>query len=94
MKKTTISVSYDEEKLSALKLYLEGKDITIESALEKALNSLYSRHVPVKVRSYFDMRSGIPVESTLPKQRKRRPDSGECQEPSVGVHDEDEEVQP
>jgi len=93
MKKTTISVSYDEEKLSALKLYLEGKDITIEAALEKALNSLYTRHVPVKVRSYFDLRSGIPVESTPPKQRKRRLDSGESQELSVGAHNEDEEVQ-
>ena len=29
MKKTTISVSYDEEKLSALKLYLEGSRVNV-----------------------------------------------------------------
>jgi len=93
MKKTTISVSYDEEKLSALKLYLEGKDITIESALEKALNSLYTRHVPVKVRSFFDMRSGIPVELSPPKQRRRRIETGDDQPQTDSTHDDDKEVQ-
>lgn len=30
MKKVTISISYDEEKLSALKLYLDQKQMQVE----------------------------------------------------------------
>ena len=37
MKKTTITISFDEEKLSALKIYLEQSKRTVEDELEKAL---------------------------------------------------------
>ena len=37
MKKVTISISYDEEKLSALKLYLDQKQMQVEDELTKAL---------------------------------------------------------
>ena len=43
MKKTTISISFDEEMISALNMYLEQKNIKIEDELEKALNVLYSK---------------------------------------------------
>lgn len=42
MKKIAVSISYDEEKLSALKLYLSQKNMQIENELEKALDTLYS----------------------------------------------------
>ena len=41
MKKVTISISYDEEKLSALKLYLDQKQMQVEDELTKALDALY-----------------------------------------------------
>ena len=41
MKKAAITVNYDEEKLSALRLYLAEKQLQVEDALVKALNSLY-----------------------------------------------------
>ena len=37
MKKITVSVSFDDEKLSALKMYLEQRGQSVESELEKAL---------------------------------------------------------
>ena len=40
MKKTTITISFDEEKLSALKMYLEQSKRTAEEELEKALETL------------------------------------------------------
>ena len=40
MKKTTINISYDEEKLSALKIYLEQKSLELEDELIKELDTL------------------------------------------------------
>ena len=40
MKKTTLTISFDEEKLSAMKMYLEQKQQTIEGELEKSLDAL------------------------------------------------------
>ena len=58
MKKTTITISFDEEKLSALKMYLEQSKRTAEEELEKALETLYQKTVPAGVREFLDMKSG------------------------------------
>lgn len=55
MKKVTISISYDEEKLSALKLYLDQKQMQVEDELTKALDALYCKNVPAGVRDYFNL---------------------------------------
>ncbi len=72
MKKTSITISFDEEKLSALKMYLGQKDMKVEDELEKSLDTLYAKNVPAGVRDFIDMKSG----STTPapqKQRKQKP---------------------
>ena len=56
MKKTTITLSYDEEKLSALKLYLGQKETQIEDELVKALDTLYTKSVPAGVREFLEMK--------------------------------------
>ena len=43
MKKSAITISFDEEKLSALKMYLSQKNAMVESELERMLDSLYSK---------------------------------------------------
>lgn len=58
MKKTTITISYDEEKISALKLYLDQRGAQIEDELTKSLDTLFSKAVPAGVREYLDLRSG------------------------------------
>lgn len=68
MKKTTASVSFDDEKLSALKMYLEQRGQTIDGELEKALETLYAKNVPAGVREFLDLRSG--VVPTPPKTKK------------------------
>ena len=50
MKKTSVSVSYDEEKLSTLRLYLEQKGMQVEDELTKSLDTLYAKNVPAGVR--------------------------------------------
>lgn len=71
MKKTTITISYDEEKLSALKLYLDQKQLQVEDELIKALDTLYCKNVPAGVRDFFHLRSGT-AESVRPKTRKSK----------------------
>lgn len=68
MKKTSVSIPFDDEKLSALKMYLQQKNLTVESELEKALDNLYAKAVPVGVREFLGMRSG--VAPTPPKAKK------------------------
>ena len=72
MKKVTISISYDEEKLSALKLYLEQKGTQVEDELTNALEVMYSKNVPSGVRDFINMRSG--AETAPPKPKKPRPE--------------------
>ena len=61
MKKASITVSFDEEKLSALKLYLEQKGQKVEMELEKSLETLYNKTVPTGVREYLSLRSAEKV---------------------------------
>lgn len=71
MKKVTITISYDEEKLSALKLYLGQKNGNTEDELTKALDTLYSKTVPAGVREFIDLRSGAAPASTAPKKKPK-----------------------
>lgn len=87
MKKTTITISFDDEKLNALKLYLGQKDAQVEDELTKALDTLYSKTVPAGVRDFIEMRSG---ENPAPKPKPpRRPKPV----PSSAVGAADPEVQ-
>ncbi len=71
MKKATITISYDEEKLGALKIYLEQKGSRVEDELTKELDTLYSKNVPANVREFIELRSGgTPVPA---KQKAQRP---------------------
>ena len=57
MKKINITIEYDEEKLSALKMYLEQKGQTVEGELQKSLEGLYSKNVPAGVREYLQLKA-------------------------------------
>lgn len=70
MKKTTINIAFDEDKVAALTLYLSQKGTTAEAELERALDVLYGKTVPAGVREFIDMRSGTTSPSAVPKPRK------------------------
>lgn len=86
MKKTTVSVSFDDEKLSALKMYLEQRGQTVEGELEKCIDTLYAKTVPAGVREFLDLRSG--VVPTPPKAKKLKTPATSA----VGNPDEDKSV--
>ena len=72
MKKATVTITVDEEKLTALKLYLGQKDQQVETELEKAIDALYQKTVPAGVREFIDLRAGISVPVSRELKRNRR----------------------
>lgn len=70
MKKISVSISFDEEKLSALKMYLAQKDLNVESELERSLDALYVKNVPTGVREFIEMKSGAVTTALKPKKPK------------------------
>ena len=73
MKTATITISYDEEKLAALRLYLGQKNQTVEEELLAATDNLYTKTVPGNVREFIDLRAGKTVSE--PKKRKPKPNT-------------------
>ncbi len=58
MKKANITVAYDAEKLSALKLYLGQKNLSVEAELVAATDNLYIKTVPANVRDFIELQAG------------------------------------
>lgn len=79
MKKITVSVSFDDEKLSALKMYLEQRGQSVESELEKSIDTLYAKTVPAGVREFLDLRSGTPTKTA---EKKKKPVSSAVADPA------------
>jgi hypothetical protein len=70
MKKTSVSIMYDDEKLSAVKLYMSQRDFDFKEELEKSVDTLYSKYVPANVREFIDMKSS---QAKPPKPKKPKP---------------------
>ena len=54
MKKATITVTFDADKLSAAQMYMEQKELSFESEMEKAAEALYGKYVPAGVREFIE----------------------------------------
>lgn len=69
MKKTSVSILYDDEKLNAIKLYMSQRDLDFKEELEKSVDSLYAKYVPANVREFIDMKSS-QAKPSKPKKPK------------------------
>lgn len=58
MKKAAINLSFDEEKLSAIRMYMTKKDVDLDTELLSQLDRLYEKYVPVNVRDFITERYG------------------------------------
>ena len=83
MKKANISVAFDEEKLSALKMYLGQRNTTVEKELATALDVLYGKTVPAGVREFIALRSG-EVSPTEKKKKNVAPSAVADHAPTEG----------
>lgn len=74
MKKVNISIAY-EEKYAALTMYLTQKNMSLETELTAALDSLYAKQVPPAVRDFVSQRISSEQKKESKKQDKQRTDS-------------------
>ena len=67
MEKIEITVSFDAEKMDALKFYLKKEESTVQKKMDEAMRQLYEQSVPEAVREYLD------AKNTPPSKRPPRP---------------------
>ena len=75
MKKSTISISFDAEKLGAIKQYMGKKEAELESELYDVMQKLYEKHVPAPVREYIETRNSGEQEKPKAPARPSRSDA-------------------
>ena len=54
MRKMTVSVQVDAEKLRAIQFYAGRKDTSMEAELEDCVNKIYEKYVPAQTREYIE----------------------------------------
>ena len=70
MKQVNLTITFDEEKLSALKRYMGKKELDLDREMTDALVKLYEKYVPAPVREYIDESD---VNAAAPNKSRRSP---------------------
>ncbi len=81
MKKTKITIEFDQEKLKALQIYYAEKGNTVEKELEESLQKSYVKNVPAVLRSYIEQ--SITVNDSFPAKSKKKDKSTFADLPSL-----------
>lgn len=68
MKQVNLTISFDEEKLSALKRYMSKRDLELEREMTDVLVKLYEKYVPAPVPEYID-----ETDTSAPTRSRRNP---------------------
>lgn len=53
----SVAITISDEKLAALEMYLEQKNIKLSDEIDKCIDGLYQKNVPQNVRDFIDMMS-------------------------------------
>lgn len=69
MKNTTLTLSFNTEKLDALTFHMGKRDADLQSELNDTIQKLYEKFVPQATREYIDDR----VAREAARERPRRP---------------------
>lgn len=77
MRKVNVTISYDEEKLKALRWYLQQKGVQLEDELIQAVETMFSKNVPASVRSYITREPEAGGDRETPKPQRKNPASKE-----------------
>ncbi len=66
MKKISITLSFEDEKLDALEFSLQKEKSSVQSRMDEALRQLYEQTVPEPVREYLDSKSSTAAKPKRP----------------------------
>ena len=69
MRRITVSVQVDAEKLRAIQFYVGRKNSTAETELEDCVNKIYEKYVPVQTREYIES-IAAPARPSRPSRRE------------------------
>lgn len=72
MKQGNLAISFEEEKLAALRRYMSKKELDLEAELTDALTKLYEKYVPAPVREYID-ETDVPAPASPRPRRSPKP---------------------
>lgn len=59
MKKATITISFEQEKLKAVQFYMGKSSTSLEAELDDFMARLYKKYVPSQTREYIESREGF-----------------------------------
>ena len=82
MKKATISISFEQEKLRAVQFYAGKKDSSLEAELDDYMVKLYEKYVPAQTREYIE---SMAEAEEKPRPRPSRPASQPPRESGSGT---------
>lgn len=71
MKKTTLTISVELEKINATRFYAGKKDASIEDELEECLGKLYEKYVPAATREYIESMDAIADSQPKPAAKRK-----------------------
>ena len=74
MKKSTVTISFEDEKLNAVKRYMAKKNTDLEEELSAQLEKLYAKFVPAGVQEYINERES--EENPAPPKRPNKQGGG------------------
>lgn len=66
MKKATVTISFDQEKLKAIQFYAGKSGSSLKSDLDEFMEKLYKRYVPSQTREYIESMAE-PEEQPRPR---------------------------
>ena len=69
MRKITVSVQVEAEKLRAIQFYVGRKNSTVEAELEECVNKIYEKYVPAQTREYIES-IAAPARPSRPSRRE------------------------
>lgn len=68
MKKTTVQITFEAEKLRAIHQYMKD-ETELQAELDALMQAFYEKHVPTSVREYIESRDTIVMDSPKPSNR-------------------------
>lgn len=70
MKNTTLTISFNTEKLEALTFHMSKKEVDLQAELGDTIQKLYEKYVPQATREYIDDK--ISREPAVKPSRPKR----------------------